>query len=165
MAATLVLGSIVLVASGWAGAAPPPPAAKFWTVAHCQRMLHAHDYVLATADGHHFHIGQRICVGTGGPHACRWTSHHRTRLYSKFSVFTRSRYIGGVVRSWTLATRGGHGLVAISHLAEGPPAFYMSPASVKLLARNSTPAHFRSIVAPIAARRTQQTNATGCTGG
>jgi len=33
VAATLVLGSIVLVAAGWAGGAPSPPAAKFWTVA------------------------------------------------------------------------------------------------------------------------------------
>ena len=77
------LGSIVLVAAGWAGAVPPPSAAKFWTAADCERVLHVHDYVLATADGHRFPRRATICVGTGGPRACKWTSDHRSRLYSQ----------------------------------------------------------------------------------
>ena len=133
-------------------------------------MLHAYDYALPTADGHRFHVGQRVCVGTGGPHTCKWTTGYRSRLYSEFTVFTRSRHIGGVVRSWTLATRAGHGLVGMWHRAMDwdagwPPDFYMSPTSVNLLATNAAPARFRSIVAPMADRLTQQENATGCTGG
>jgi hypothetical protein len=170
LAATLVLCSLVLVTAGWADAAPPPPPAKFWTVSRCERVLHAYDYALPTADGHRFHVGQRVCVATGGPHTCKWTFGHTSRLYSGFTVFTRSRYIGGVVRSWTLATRGGHGLVGMWHRAGDwdagwPPDFYMSPVSVNLLATNAAPARFRSIVAPMAALLTQQENATGCTGG
>ena len=165
----LVLCGHVLVAAGWAGAAPPPPPAKFWSVSRCERMLHAHDYPLPTRDGYRFHVGHRICVGTGGPSACEWTSNRRSRLYSEFVVFTRSRYIGGVVRSWRLATRGGHGLVRVGHHAGDeyvgwPADFFMSPLSVKLLASNATPTGFRSIVAPVAARLTQRENATGCTG-
>ncbi|MDP9286043.1 MAG: hypothetical protein M3P41_13975, partial [Actinomycetota bacterium] len=60
-------------------------------------------------------------------------------------VFTRSRLGGGIVRSWTLATRGGHGLVPVRHHAGDqyvgwPPDFYMS--SVKLLATDATQARF-----------------------
>ena len=169
VAAMLVLGSVVLLSAGWAGAAPPPPA-KFWTVSHCQAVLHAHDYLLPTANGHGFHVGERVCVGTGGPPACQWTPDHRSRLYSKFRVFTRSRDFRGTVRAWTLATRGDHGLVGIrSHAGDQyagwPQDFYMSPGSVRLLARSSTPARFRSMVAPIAARFMQQANAANCTGG
>jgi hypothetical protein len=35
---------------------------------------------------------QVICVGIGGPSACRWTSGQRSRLYSEFMVFTRYRH-------------------------------------------------------------------------
>jgi hypothetical protein len=148
--------------------APPPPA-KFWTVSRCERTLDAPDYALPTADGHRFSVRQRICVGMGGSHACEWTADHRSRLYSEFSVFTRSRCNGGVVRSWTLTTRGGHGLVGMVHhagdqYAGWPADFFMSPVSVTLLATDATPARFRSIVAPIGARLTQQQNATYCTG-
>jgi hypothetical protein len=140
-------------------------------VSRCERVLHVRgDDRAVTAQGYGFHVGLRVCVGTGGPQACEWTSDHRSRLYSQFSVFSRSRYIGGVVRSWTLATRGGYGLVAIRRHAGDqyigwPADFFMSPVSVRLLASNATPARFRSIVAPIAASLTQQQNATGCTGG
>ena len=43
---------------------------------------------------------QVLCVGTGGPSACRWTSGHRVRLYSEFTVFARYRqaYVEGVGR-------------------------------------------------------------------
>ena len=93
----------------------------------------------------------------------------RSRLYSRFLVFSRSRYVGGIVRSWTLATRGGAGLVAVRRhggeaYAGWPGDFYTSPSSVKLLAPNASPARFRSIVAPLAARVREQENATGCTG-
>jgi hypothetical protein len=170
LAATLVLCSLVLLAAGQAGAAPPPP--KFWTASRCERVL-LDNYggptssALPNGNGQSFHIGQVICVGSGGPHACRWTTGHRSRLYSEFAVFTRSPLNGGVVRSWTLATRTGHGLVPVAHHAGDkyvgwPPDFYMS--RTKLFATDATAARFRSIVAPIAARLTQRENATGCTG-
>ena len=165
---TLVVGGLGLFVVGYAGAVPKPPP-KFWSPARCERVLHAHDYALPTADGHRFHVGQRVCVGTGGPHSCRWTTGHSSRLFSDFRVFTRSRYIGGVVRSWTLTTRAGHGLVPIGHhagdqYAGWPPDFYMSPESLNLLASNAAPARFRSIIAPMAARLTQK-ETTRCTVG
>ena len=78
-------------------------------------------------------------------------------------MYTRSPLNGGVVRSWTLATRAGHGLVPVAHLRGGPPDFYMSGTT--LLAGDASAARFRSVVAPIAARLTQHENAIGCTGG
>jgi hypothetical protein len=167
--AALGLSTVVLVAVGRSGAAPPPPPPKFWSVGRCERALHAHPYGIRTRDGWGFEVGQRTCVGTGGPSACRWTSGRRSRLYSEFVVFSRSRYIGSVVRSWTLATRGGPGLIREGHHAGDryvgwPADFFMSPLSVTLLATESTPARFRSIVAPIAAHLRQEENATGCAG-
>ena len=158
---TLVLCGIVLLAARWAGALPPPPP-KFWSVSRCERQLDRHDYVLPTARGYGFHVRQTVCVGTGGPHTCQWTADRRSRLYSEFTVFGRARFIGSIVRSWTLATRGGPGLVRVGGRTRTD--FYASPTSVRLLALNSTPAGFRSIVAPIAARLTEQANAAGCTG-
>ena len=90
LAATLVLCSLVLVTAGWAGAAPPPPPAKFWSVSRCERVLQAHDYALPTADGHRFHVGQRVCVGTGGPHTCEWTSDHASPLLGVHRVYALS---------------------------------------------------------------------------
>ena len=122
-----------------------------------------------TADGYFFHVGLRVCVGMGGSQACEWAADHRSRLYSQFRVFSRSRYVGGIVRSWTLTTRGGVGLVAIRRPRRtsirrlAPADYFMSPASVRLVAPDATPALFRSIVAPIAARLTQQQNTTDCT--
>ncbi len=60
-------------------------------------------------DGHEFHVVQAVCVSTGGPLACVWSSDNPTRLYSEFTVYTRSDF-GGVVRSFRLDTRGGHGV-------------------------------------------------------
>ena len=168
--ATLVLfGLVVLAAAASAGAAPPPPPPKFWTVSRCEQEVRVHDRVV-TAQGYAFHVGLEVCVGTGGPQACEWASDHHSRLYSQFRVFSRSRYVGGVVRSWTLATRGGSGLVAIlAHAGDQyvgwPAEFFVSPASVRVLAGNATPARFRSLVAPIAAGLTRRQNAAGCTGG
>ena len=166
LAATLLLCGLGLLVSASVGAAPPPP--KFWTASRCEQVLldfyrGPHAARLSTGNGHNFGLGQAICVGSGGPHACRWTTGHRSRLYSEFRVFTRSPLNGGVVRSWTLATRAGHGLVAVAHRAVPfLPDFYMS--RTKLLASDATPARFRSVVAPIAARLTRQENASGCTG-
>ena len=108
LAATLVVCSLVLVAAGLAGAATPQPPPKFWTVSRCERTLHVQgDGRVVTADGYGFFVGLRVCVGTGGSQACEWAADHRSRLYSQFRVFSRSRYVGGIVRSWTLTTRGG----------------------------------------------------------
>src|SRR5262245_52605683 len=111
LAPALVLCSLGLAMSAWAS--PPQPPPKFWSVSRCERVLRTNDYSIPTAQGYGFHVGQLVCVGTGGPPACRWTSDHRSRLYSEFSVFGRTRYIGSIVRSWTLTTRAGHGLVPV----------------------------------------------------
>jgi hypothetical protein len=170
LARTVVSGGLILLMAGWAGTAPPPPLAKFWTASQCKQVLLAHDHALPTAEGYFFHAGLTICVGTGGPGACTWTSDHRSRLYSQFTVFTRARYIGSIVRSFTIATRPGNGLIRMGHHAGDHYAryrtdFYASPASVRLVATNATPSRFRTTVAPLAARLTQQENATSCTSG
>lgn len=159
---------LALVISGAATAAkrPPPTPPKFWSVSRCERVLQ-HDYVLPTVEAWGFHVQQAICVGTG---ACEWTSGHGARLYSEFNVFGRAHYIGSIVRSWTLATRGGKGFVPIGRPggdahAGWPAAFFMPPASVKLLAKTSTPTSYRALVAPIAAGLKRQELATGCAAG
>jgi len=166
-ASTLVFGSLALLAAGLAAAAPPPPP-KFWSAARCERVL----------PEEHPKIRHVICVGIGGPSRCRWTSGDRVRLYSELRVFAWYRHanftsIGmhglepGVVRSFTLATRPRPGFARIYHRYGDPYVgqradFYMG--HVRLLATHVAAAHFRSLVAPIAARLTQQENATGCTG-
>ena len=170
LTATLVLCGVGLMVSASVGAAPPP---KFWTASRCEHVVLGNygeptRRGLPNGTGHHFQVGQAICVGSGGPDACRWTSGHRSRLYSQFTVFTltpltRWQDGGGIARSWTLATHAGHGLVPVAPRAVPfLPDFYMS--RTKLLATGLTPARFRSIVASIAARITQRENATGCTG-
>jgi hypothetical protein len=176
--AAFLAGGTRAAGSSIAAAVPQPPP-KFWSSDRCERVLlgvygyaarmppgGSGGFPLPDGNGHSFHVGQAICVGSGGADACRWTTGHRSRLYSEFTVFTRSPLNGGVVRSWTLATRAGHGRVPIAHHAGDqyvgwPPDFYMS--RTKLLATDATSARFRSIVAPIAARVTQQENTTGCT--
>jgi len=171
VASTVVFGSLVLLAADWAAASPPPAPPKFWSPGRCERVLHMYGDREGgwTVKGHGFHIGLVICVGTGGPHDCKSTSDHRSRGYSRFTVFSRSRYVGGVVRSFTLATRGGPGLIRQEHHAGDqyvgwPADYYMSPASVSLLATGVSPARFRPLVAPLAARLMQQENAIACTG-
>jgi hypothetical protein len=156
-----VLGVLVLVAAPTAAAKPPPPPPpKFWTVDRCEQLF-ARDHGVTNAQGYGFHLGLTICVGTGGPQACTGVSGRR--LYSQFTVFTRSRFIGGVVRSFTLATRAGPGLARIGPRQRGRPAeFYYSPTSVRMLAPDATPARFRTIVAPLAAELTHEENATRC---
>ena len=167
LAGTLVLCSLALLAARAAVAAPPPPPPTFWTASHCEQVLRARDHWVPTADGYVFHLGLTICVGTGGSEACMRTSGHRSRRYSQFTVFTRSHYISGVVRSFILATRAGHGLFRIGPAGDQyvgwPAEFYMSPASVRLLATNATPARFRTLVAPLEAQLTRRENATSCT--
>ena len=173
LAATLVLCSLALLVSAPARAVPKPPP-EFWSSGRCERVLLSISggptgggFPLPDRNGHGFHVGQTICVGSGGPRACRWTAGHRSRLYSKFRVFARSPLNGGVVRSFTLATRAGHGLVPIQphggdQYVGWPPEFYVS--STRLLATDASPAGFHSLVAPFAARVAQSENATNCTG-
>ena len=162
----LALGGLVL-AGARAEAAPPPPPPKFWSADRCERLF-AHDHWITNEQGYAFHPGLTICVGTGGPQACVWTTDHRSRLYSQFTVFARSRFIGGVVRSFTLATRVGPGLARMGPGGDKyrgwPAEFYFSPASVRLLAPDATPARFRALVVPLAADLTRVENAAGCTG-
>ena len=167
LAATLALFILALLASSSVGAAPPPPP-KFWTASHCERVVTWHRA---------YAPARKVrCVGSGGPSACRWTSGHRGRLYSEFMVFTRYRQTNvrgvglepGVVRSFTLSTRARPGFVPVHrNLGDayvGWPADFFT-AHRRLLATRATPARFRSIVAPIAARLTALENASGCTGG
>jgi len=74
-AATLVSCSLGLLVVGSA-AAVPKPSPRFWSAARCERVL----------PKEHPGIRQIICVGSGGPSSCRWTSGHRVRLYSQLRV-------------------------------------------------------------------------------
>lgn len=168
LAATLLLCCVGLLVAGWAGAAPKPQT-KFWTANRCEQVFRTHTFGVSTPEGHHFWVGRVVCVGAGGANACQWTRGHLSRLYSEFTVFTQARSIGSpIVRSFTMATRSDAGFVKIgrhdaAHRYAGFPAyFYVSPASVRLLATNATPARFKAIVAPLVAGLTQQGNATGC---
>ena len=167
----IVLFSLVLPTAAPAGAVPKPPP-RFWGVSRCERTLHLYGDREGglTVDGHGFHYRLVICVGSGGPSTCRWTVNHQARLFSQFRVFTRSPYQSGDVRSFTLATRGGPGLVREGHHAGDryvgwPADYYMSPASVRLLATDATLARFRSLVAPLVARLAKREDAIGCTVG
>jgi len=40
-------------------------------------------------------IAQVLCVPAGGQQACRWTTGHRTRLYSEFTVLVRYPHAAG----------------------------------------------------------------------
>lgn len=161
----LALCGVALFVVASAAAVPKPPP-KYWSPARCERAME--DRPLAPP-------GQVVCVGTGGPQRCRWTSGKRARLYSEFTVFMRHGYAyveglgghNGVVRSFTLATRARPGFHRIvSHWGDqyvGWPADFFK-RHVAVLATNATPAEFRSIVAPISARLGRQENATGCMG-
>jgi hypothetical protein len=157
-------GLLVIASAG----AVPKPQAKFWTANRCEQVFRRHSYALRTLEGHHFWVGRAVCVGAGGSNACEWTSGHRSRLYSEFTVFTRARVIGGIVRSFTIATRSERGFVktgrhdATIRYAGFPAYFYMSPSSVKILARTSTAARFRSIVGLTAARQIEADKTTNC---
>jgi hypothetical protein len=166
--ALLLFCGIVLLVPASAGAVPKPPP-KFWSPARCERVMLTQ----------HPAVRQVLCVASGGPSTCRWTSGHRARLYSEFTVFTRLLHLnvtGGsdagavqpsVVRSFTLATRARPGFGRIVHhygdqYAGWPADFFMG--HVKVLATHVTPGQFRPVVAPFATRMMQEAKATGCTG-
>ena len=165
---TLLLCSLALLVSASIGATrPPPPPPKFWSLARCERVMAWHFSYAPPR--------QALCVGVGGRSACRWTSGHRARLYSEFMVFTRYRQTNvrgvgirpGVVRSLTMSTRARPGFVRVMrHFGDqyvGWPAAFFT-RNRRLLATNATPARFRSLVAPIAARLTEHETANGCAG-
>ena len=154
-AATLVLFVLGLLAVGSAAAVPRPPP-RFWSAARCERVL----------PKEHPGMQQVICVGSGGPSSCRWTSAHRVRLYSQLRVFAWSRradFSGlgmtglepGVVRAFTLATRPRSGFTRIVHrYGDGyigwPADFYLG--HVRLLGTHVSKKGFRAFVATRVAR-------------
>lgn len=165
-ATTVVLCSLALSAAGW-GRAVPKPAPKYWSPARCERAMLARPLAPPS---------QVLCVGSGGPSACRSTAGHRSRLYSEFTVFERFRHTGvrgvgirqGVVRSFTLATRTRPGFIrVISHwgdqYAGWPADFFRTKYSV--LTTGATPAGFRALAASSAAPLIQEEKATDCVSG
>ena len=173
--AAAIAASLLVVGAGTARAVPKPPP-KFWSENRCERVvLDVYGYGsrihgglgLPTGDGHGFHPSQAVCVASGGPRTCRWTSGHRVRLSAQFRVIARSPLNGGVIRSWTLATRAGRNLTPIRHhagdqYAGWPPDFYMS--KVALLATNATAARFRFLATPFASRARQAERTVRCSG-
>ena len=144
---TLVLCGLGLSLIGSAGAVPKPPP-KFWSPARCERVMLTQ----------HPAVRQVICIGSGGPTTCRWTSGHRAGLFSKLSPCSRGFTNGtspvpsnpALFRSFTLATRARTGFERIVHhygdqYAGWPADFFLSHVGV--LATHATPARFRSIVA------------------
>ena len=82
VAGTVIVFSLGLLVIGSAGAVPKSPP-KFWSPARCERVMLARPLAPPR---------QVLCVASGGSSTCRWTSGHRTRLYSEFTVFTRYRH-------------------------------------------------------------------------
>lgn len=164
VAAMLVSCLLGLLVVGSAGAVPRPQP-RFWSVARCERVI---------LSGRPL-IRQVICVADGESATCRWTSGHRARLYSEFTVFTRNRrryVVGaglepGVVRLFTLTTRARPGFARIVHhygdeYAGWPADFFMH--HVRLIATHVTAAPFRSAVAPVAAHLIEKEKAANCAG-
>jgi hypothetical protein len=162
VAVLLLCGFGLLVAASGGAVTKPPP--KFWSAARCERVMLTQ----------HPSVSQVLCVGSGGPARCRWTSGHRVRLYSEFTVFTRvlrRNRTGevwvepGFVRSFTLATRARPGFGPIFHLhgdLPWPADFFMGHVRV-LRKRPVAAAQFNPIFAPIAARLMQE-RISSCTG-
>ena len=166
MAATLALSALGLYVAASAGAVPKP-APRFWSPTRCERVLPAE----------HPGIRQIICVGSGAPSSCRWTSGRRLRLYSQLRVFAWYRHANfsslgmtglepGVVRSFTLATRSRPGFARIVHLygdawAGWPPDFYMG--HVRLLGTHVGKGAFAAFVAPRAAELVRHEQTVDCT--
>jgi hypothetical protein len=164
LVAIFVIGG--LLAAGSSGAVPKP-SPRFWSVADCERLL----------PKEHPGIRQVICVGSGGPSSCRWTSSHGGRLFSQLRVFARYRHANfsslgmtglepGVVRSFTLATRARPGFARIVHrygdAFEGWPAdFYM--AHVRLLGTHVNKNAFGAFVATRVAKLADQEQTVSCT--
>ena len=163
LATMLVICGAGLLAAAPLGAVPKPPP-KFWSAARCERTMLSRQGTPR----------QAICIGIGGPSACRWTK-GRARLYSEFRVFTRYEqlYVPAarsgqfdVVRALTLSTRARPGFARIVHHYGDPyagwPADYFI-RHVTVLATDVSQARFRPLVAPIAARL-KAAESTNCTG-
>ena len=163
LAATLLLCGLGLLVSGSVGAAPRAAAAILGPI-HCERLLlriygGPHLPGFTTGDGHRFHLAQAICVGSGG--ATRLSMDDRSslpplrRVHGVHALSSQRRRCSLVDARYSRAPRSlpvaRH---AVIQFAGWPPDFYMS--RVTLLASDATPARFRSIVAPIAARIRQQ---------
>lgn len=117
-----------------------------------------------------------VCIGSGGPSSCRWTSGHRAKLYSELQVFAWAPHADfsgqgmqniepGVVRSFTLATRARPGFYRVYHLYGDayigwPPDFYM--AHVRVVGTHVAEARFNAVVARLAARFAQSAKTTHC---
>lgn len=165
LAAVLAIGG--LPAAGSAGAVPKP-APRFWSTAHCERVL----------PEEHPAIRQIVCVGTGGPANCRWASGHGERIYSQLRVFAWYRHANfstlgmtgiepGVVRSFTLATRARPGFARIVHRSgdpwEGwPPDFFM--AYVRLVGTHVNKHAFGAFVAGRVAKLAEREQNVDCAG-
>ncbi len=156
------VGSVVVGSAG----AVPKPAPRFWSTYTCeQRLLNDHPG-----------IGQVVCVGSGGPSSCRWTSDHRVRRFSQLRVFAWYRHANfsslgmtglepGVVRSFTLATRARPGFARIVHrygdAYEGwPTDFWM--AHVRLVGTHIHEHAFGAYVAPRIAKLEHQEQTVNC---
>jgi hypothetical protein len=172
--AMLAGSGLAFVTLGAAGAVPQP-LPKYWSAARCERTL---------LDRPRHLVKQVLCVPSSRPEGCRWTTGHRTRLYSEFTVLVRYRdaavgwvfgqkktvvghLAAGVVRSFILATRAQPGLHPIAHdwgdaYVGRPPDFYEGHDHD--LATNITSTRFRSFVAPIAAPLLQQASTINCSG-
>jgi hypothetical protein len=154
----IVAAAFVTATAGTGSAAGQSLANGYWTTRACTQNVQK--FLLPTTDppGHNFYAAQAVCVGRGGQQTCQRSARGASRLYSAFTVFTRTDS-GGVVRSFALDTHSGHGVPAWGKSSD-PPPFYVS--HVKLIATNVSPARFRSTVGPIAARLRQHQNARGC---
>jgi len=149
---SVVFGVLSMIAVGSAGAVPKP-LPKFWSPARCEHVMGERPITPPA---------QVVCLGSGGPANCRWTSGHRARVYSQFTVFA---LYGIAIRSFTLLTRPRPGFVAVPHdwggaYAGWPPDFYRS----KIVLRGPPfPARFRADVAAKAASLRRHDTAV-CTG-
>ena len=91
-------------------------------------------------------------------------------MFTRYS-HTNVRGVGvepGVVRSVTLSTRARPGFVRVlRHWGDRYVGWAAADINRdrRLLATHASPARFRSIVAPIAARLRYEENASGCMGG
>ena len=106
---TLIAAAALFFAAGASSGLRQSPARWYWTPSFCEHQTINH--LIQTTNHHNFHAAQSICIGSGGQRTCKWSAGPRSRLYSEFTVYTRSP-IGGVVRSFTLDTHGGHGVPA-----------------------------------------------------
>jgi hypothetical protein len=167
-AAVTLTHGVSLAATNRAGGIPdlvPKPPPKYWSPARCKRMVLNRPRHL---------VRQALCVGSGGPQACRANADH-VQLYSEFTVFVRYRvaYLRGqgtepgVIRSFTLSTRPRRNLAPIAHswgaqYIGWPPDFYAG--HTKVIATHVPATHFTATITPIATPVERYENAITCTG-